>query len=160
MSGDIIVGVADMRTGGEADTLVTLGLGSCVAIALHDPRLKVGGLAHIMLPSKTLARGDNPAKVPETAVPALLAEMVELGAEARRITARLVGGAGLFSQLSAPGAIQMGERNLVSVRKVLADHAIPIVGERVGGNSGRSVWFRIGKGEVLVRTVAQGEDVL
>lgn len=155
-----MVRVADMRTGGAADTLVTLGLGSCVAIILHDPESKVGGLAHIMLPSITLARGDNPAKVPETAVPGLIAGMVELGADTRRITARLVGGAGLFSQLTAPGTIQMGERNLVSVRKVLANHGVPITGERVGGNAGRSVWFRIDNGKIVVRTVAQGEDVL
>lgn len=157
---DIMVRVADMSTGAAGDTLVTLGLGSCVAIALYDPAHKVGGLAHIMLPSTTLARGNNPAKVPETAVPALVDAMRARGAEGARITARLVGGAGLFAQLSAPGSIQMGERNIVAVRRVLNQHAIPITGEMVGGTAGRSLWFRLDTGEILVRTVAQGEHVL
>ncbi len=155
-----MVRVADMNTGGAGDTLVTLGLGSCVAIALYDPAGKVGGLAHIMLPSRTLARSDNPAKVPETAVPALVVAMQARGADAGRITARLIGGAGLFALLSAPGSIQMGERNVVSVRRVLNQHAIPITGELVGGNAGRSLWFSVDTGEIRVRTVAQGEYVI
>lgn len=155
-----MVRVADMSAGGAGDTLVTLGLGSCVAIALYDPKARVGGLAHIMLPSRTLARSDNPAKVPETAVPALVEAMRARGADEGRITARLVGGAGLFAQLSAPGSIQMGERNVVAVRRVLNQHAIPITGELVGGTAGRSLWFSVDTGEIRVRTVAQGEHVI
>ena len=65
-----MVRVAEARTGGAGDVLVTLGLGSCVAIVLHDAAARVGGLAHVLLPSATLSRDrDNPARFPETAVP-------------------------------------------------------------------------------------------
>ena len=48
------------------DMLVTVGLGSCVAILLYDAEARVGGMAHILLPSPALSRTDgNPAKFPQ-----------------------------------------------------------------------------------------------
>ncbi len=158
---ETIVGVAELAVGSEGTVLVTLGLGSCVAILLHDPATRVGGLAHVMLPSLSLnRRSDRPGRVPHTAVPALLEAMGAAGANPRRVTARLVGGASLFTNLSTPGTIQMGERNLVAAREVLHRHGIPLIRELVGGDCGRSVWFRVANGQVVVRTAARGEQIL
>ena len=41
--------------------LVAPALGSCVAIALHDPTAGVGGLAHVLLPSSVGHRPGRPA---------------------------------------------------------------------------------------------------
>jgi chemotaxis protein CheD len=137
--------------------LVTLGLGSCIAIVVHDPVAKVGGLAHILLPSRSLSRGgDNPGRFPQTAMPRLLEEMVALGADPRRLVARLVGGASMFANLVPAGSMQMGDRNVISSREVLSQLAIPIVGESVGGNEGRSVWFFVAEGKLQVRSVGHG----
>jgi chemotaxis protein CheD len=157
----IVVRVADLRVARDEEELITIGLGSCVAIILHDSEARVGGLAHILLPSPALARGsDRPGKVPQTAVPALLAEMTALGARASRITARLAGGASMFASLTAPGAIQMGERNVVASRQVLSQHGLRIVGEAVGGGFGRTVRFRPGSGQVEISSVAHGVSQL
>lgn len=154
---EIIVRVADLRVANGASTLVTLGLGSCVAIMLHDPQAKVGGMAHILLPNQSLARrGGNPAKFPQTAVPALIDGMRRLGADPRRVTARLAGGASMFAALVPAGQIQMGERNIVATREVLGQHGIPIVGEAVGGDYGRSVRFHVATGAVRVSAVTRG----
>ena len=158
---DIVVRVADLRVGREGDVLVTVGLGSCVAIILHDPVARVGGLAHILLPSPALSRGrDNPARVPQTAVPALLAGMAEAGASPRRIRARLVGGASMFAALATPGTIQMGERNVVAARHAVAAAGLPIVGEAVGGNFGRTVRLRVSDGRVEITSVMHGSATL
>ena len=71
MSGrELVVRVADLRIGVAEDVLVTVGLGSCVAIVLYDAEARVGGLAHVLLPSPALAREDgNPARFPQSAVP-------------------------------------------------------------------------------------------
>ena len=83
----------------------------------------MGGLAHILLPSRSLSRvGDNPGRFPQTAVPALVEEMAALGADRRRLIARLVGGASMFSNLVPAGSIQMGDRNVIAVREVLQPH--------------------------------------
>lgn len=154
--------VAELRAATAGTTLVTVGLGSCVAIVLHDPASRVGALAHVLLPSPALARSatHRPARVPQTAVPAMLAAMTELGANRRRIRARLVGGASMFASLASPGTIQMGERNLVATRAVLLQHEIPIMAEAVGGDFGRTVTFTIADGGVVVSSVAHGNRQL
>jgi chemotaxis protein CheD len=158
---DLIVRVADLKVGGGEDTLVTVGLGSCVAIILYDPNVRVGGLAHVLLPSPALSRREvNPAKSAQTAVPLLLEQMARLGASPRRITARIAGGASMFAALSAPGTINMGERNVVSSRNALMTHAIPLIGQDVGADYGRTVRFRVADGRVDISSVAHGSRTL
>jgi chemotaxis protein CheD len=158
---EVLVRVADLRTGVADDVLITVGLGSCVAILLHDAEARVGGLAHVLLPSPSLTRLDsNPAKFPQSAVPRLLELMASEGAKRERITGRLAGGASMFSSLAPPGTIQMGERNLVAARQALSAHGVPLVGEAVGGEFGRTVRFRVGDGRVEVTTVAHGAQHL
>jgi len=153
-----VVTVADWAADQGSVDLVTLGLGSCVAIMLYDKDAKVGGMAHVLLPSRSLARdASNPAKFPETAVPLLLQRMTRLGAEPRRIVAKLAGGASMFAALMTPGTIQMGERNIVASRNALRDAAVPVTAEAVGGAQGRSVRFHLADGSVEIRTV--GSDV-
>ncbi|MEO8635492.1 MAG: chemotaxis protein CheD [Gemmatimonadales bacterium] len=161
MTEEILVRVADLRVGPPDSILITLGLGSCVAILLHDPVARVGGMAHVLLPSRSLSRtGENPGRFPQTAIPAVLDAMAGLGAERRRMVARLVGGAAMFAALAPSGSMQMGDRNVIASREVLSSLAIPIVGELVGGGVGRSVWFHVGAGRVVVRSVGQGEQIL
>ena len=78
----------------------------------------------------------------------------------RGLTARLVGGASMFANLAPSGSMQMGDRNVIAVREVLNQLAIPIVGEEVGGNVGRSVWFTVGTGQVEVKTAGRREQIL
>lgn len=158
---EIIVKVADLQVGGAGDQLITVGLGSCIAIVLHDRMACVGGMAHVLLPSPALTRPDgNPAKSPHTAVPRLLELMAERGASPRRVTARLVGGASMFAALSPPGTIQMGERNVVASRQVLHNHGIPLVGKSVGGDFGRTIRLDVANGTLEVRSVAHGVHTL
>src|SRR5205823_14229 len=112
-----VVKVADWAAERGDVVIVTLGLGSCVAIMLHDSNAGAGAMAHILLPSKSLARdATNLAKFPETAVPLLVEQLTTLGAEPRRLVAKLVGGASMFAQLMTPGSVQMGERNVAAAR--------------------------------------------
>jgi chemotaxis protein CheD len=158
---ELLVRVADLRTGVADDVLITVGLGSCVAILLHDAEARVGGLAHVLLPSRALSRSDsNPAKFPQSAVPRLLELMTAEGARPERITGRLAGGASMFAALAPPGTIHMGERNLVAARQALSSNGVPLVGEAVGGEFGRTVRFRVADGRVEVTTVAHGAQHL
>ena len=158
---EVIVRVADLKVGGPEDILVTIGLGSCVAIVLHDATARVGGLAHVLLPSPALSRREeNPAKSAQTAVPLLVEQMARLGASPRRITARIAGGASMFATLSAPGTVNMGERNVVATRNALMTHGIPLVAQDVGADYGRTVRFSVATGRVDVSSVAHGSRTL
>ena len=116
-------------------------------------------MAHVLLPSRSLARDvSNPAKFPETAVPFLIEQLRTLGADPRRIVAKLAGGASMFAQLMTPGSVQMGERNVAATRNALRAAGIPLAGEAVGGEAGRSVRFYVADGRVEIRSV--GADVV
>ncbi len=158
---ETIVRIADWAAARGSDVLVTLGLGSCVAILLHDPRACAGAMAHILLPSRSLARDPGPpAKFPETAVPLLVERLNALGADPRRLVAKLVGGASMFAQLMTPGSVQMGERNVVAARDALRRAAIPVAREAVGGGTGRSVRFFVADGRVEIRSVGADAVVI
>jgi chemotaxis protein CheD len=148
------IGLGEWAVLREAGALACLGLGSCVALILDDRDARVGGLAHVVLPSPSLSRErTNPARFADTAVPFLINEMVRAGAVRGRITARLAGGASLFAALTAPGTVQIGQRNVLAARTELAAAGVTIVAEAVGGELGRSVWFEVGTGIVTVRSV-------
>jgi chemotaxis protein CheD len=157
VSRELLVRVADLRVGVADDVLITQGLGSCVAILLYDAEARIGGMAHILLPSPALSRVDaNPAKFPQSAIPRLLQLMAADGAQPARVSARLAGGASMFAALAPPGTMHMGERNLVAARQVLHTHGVPLVGEAVGGDFGRTVRLIVNDGRVEVITVAHG----
>ena len=158
---ETIVKVADWAAERGEGVIVTLGLGSCVAIMLYDADRAAGAMAHVLLPSRSLAHdATNLAKFPESAVPLLIDRLRTLGAEPRRLVAKLAGGASMFSQLMTPGTIQMGERNIVASRNALRAASIPIVKESVGGERGRSVRFHIKDGRVEIRSVGADAEVI
>lgn len=130
------------------------GLGSCVAVVLHDADAGLGGVVHVVLPSTALARDrSNPARFAETAVPHLIGEMEREGGVRERFTARLVGGARMFAALMAPGAEHIGERNAVACRRALDEAEVPVIGEAVGGERGRSLRFEVAAGKLVVWSV-------
>jgi len=141
--------------------LVTIGLGSCVAVILHDATTGVGGLAHVLLPAPSASRpAEPPGRFAVSAIPTLLETMVGLGASRRQVRARLVGGAAMFANLAAPGSIQIGERNLNATRATLREAGVPVTAEAVGGDYGRSVEFTLGDGAVLVTSYAHDPEQL
>jgi len=156
---ETIVKVAEWAAERGDAVIVTLGLGSCVAIMLHDPQACAGAMAHVLLPSPHLARDTtNAAKFPDTAVPLLVERLKQLGAEPRRLVAKLAGGASMFAQLMTPGTVQMGERNIAAARDALRRAGIPLTREAVGGGAGRSVRFHVSDGRVEIRSV--GADAI
>ena len=154
------VKVADYAVSKGDGVISTIGLGSCVAIVIYDKQTRVGGMAHVLLPSEGLSRDkDNRAKFPGTAVPLLLEEMKKLGARGP-YTAKIAGGSSMFGALLPAGGINMGERNVVSARQALSEAGIPLAAQDVGGDYGRSVYFHLDDGRMLVRSLKSGDRAL
>ena len=134
-----------------------------MAIVLHDAAARLGALAHILLPEQSLSRDTtNPGKFPQTVVPLLLEELRKLGSRGGpgALTARIAGGASMFSQLLPAGGINMGERNVDATRRVLERAKIRVIAEDTGGDYWRSVFFDVGEGSVLVRSLRRGDRSL
>lgn len=159
--GEIIkVGMADLKICSAPDGLTTLGLGSCVGVALRDPLTKVGGLVHVMLPdSKALHTPQtNLAKFADTGIAELIRRMEEAGARRSRMTAKLAGGATMFAVSKKSEFGLVGVRNAEACRSILAQLHIPVLAESTGENYGRTVIFYPENGEYHIKAV--GRDII
>lgn len=141
--------------------LVCKGLGSCVAVFLYDSRLKLGGLAHVMLPGAgaALQPVDYPFRYADSAVAALVRRLSAQGARRRNLSAKLIGGACLFMQDTDPGA-GIGAQNIATLRRMLASEGIPLGGEDVGGEQGRSAMFDLSNGRAVITTIGGRTHVI
>ena len=135
--------------------LVSLGLGSCIGLALIDRRMGIAGLAHIVLPESPGQGSENSRKFADLAIPQLLDELERAGARKVRLEAVLAGGASMFA-VSAAG-LEVGQRNEAAVRALLEQHRIPVVATATGGDRGRTIRVEVGTSMVTVRE-AGGKD--
>jgi chemotaxis protein CheD len=154
---EIKVGIADLNVAASPDRLITIGLGSCIGITLYDKILGIGGLVHIMLPDSTQFKTvNNPIKFADLAIPMLLQRMEKLGAAKRNLRAKIAGGASMFNFSDKSMIMDIGNRNSDAVKVMLEKLSIPVVGEDVGGNKGRTMIFHTNSGIVQIRTVGLG----
>jgi len=156
----IVIGMADYAVTRSPEKLTTLGLGSCVGIALYDPVTKIGGLLHIMLPTIENARfTDNCAKFADSGIPYLVEEMISIGAVRRRLVAKIAGGAKMFS-FNSDANLNIGERNIQATKIVLSEMKVPIISEDVGKNYGRTVVLDTDTGVYYIKSAIKGENVI
>ncbi len=154
------VGMADAKVAKDGDSLRTLGLGSCVGITLYDDILKIGGMAHIMLPVSNVDKEVNLAKFADTGVPYLLEMVLGMGAARARLKAKMAGGAQMFANAHGLEVIRVGPRNIEAVQEMLKKLHIPIIASAVGGNFGRTIELDCQTGKLGIRTAQYGESVI
>ena len=140
MSEIIKVGMADLKVCKSPDGVTTLGLGSCVGIAIRDPSTKIGGLAHIMLPDSTSIRNNsNIPKFADTGIDELVKQLIKAGASRSRLVAKIAGGAQMFAFQNKSDLVRVGERNVEAVRRKLQQLRIPILASDTGKKDRKSV---------------------
>lgn len=154
---EIKVGIGDVNIAFPPDKLITLGLGSCVGVALYDSTNRVAGLAHIMLPNSSgFTNQSNPLKFADIAIPDLIKKMQLRGANIFNIKAKIAGGASMFTFSDRSTTIDIGNRNSNSVKSILNEMRIRVISEDLGGNSGRTMIVESETGKVYIKTVGKG----
>jgi len=157
----IKVGMADLNVATFPDTLTTLGLGSCVGIALYDSKRKYAGLAHIMLPySAQIKNNSNIAKFADTGIVELLGKMIANGSHKNNIVAKIAGGAQMFEFPGGSDIMKVGHRNVIATREILGQLKIPIIADDTGENYGRTIELYTNNGDLLVKTIGRGQKII
>ena len=152
----IKVGMADLKTGKNPDVLTTLGLGSCIGIALWDPVTKIGGLAHVMLPDSTKIRNNsNIAKFADTGIAELVRQIEAMGVPKKRLVAKIAGGARMFEVSGSTSVGNIGEKNAIASKQKLQELGIPILAEDTGLNYGRTVELNCANGDYVIKAVGK-----
>ncbi|EPR13099.1 chemotaxis protein CheD [Ruminiclostridium papyrosolvens] len=153
----IKVGMADLNSSRHPCMITTLGLGSCVGVALYDSTSKIAGLAHVMLPCSEQAKNNsNIAKFADTAIVKLVDDMIKLGARKDKIVAKLAGGAQMFVFNQSSDLMRIGYRNVVASKEKLKLLNIPIISEDTGGNYGRTIELYSDDGRLMIKTIGFG----
>jgi len=129
---------------------ITTVVGSCVAMFLFDPVLRVGGGNHYVLPMLG-SPGSQSTRYGVVAVAELFRRIRALGCRESDLQAELVGGASIIPASEHIGAESLGMKNVRIARQMLAERGIAVLAENTGGSRGRRVVFRTDSGEVLVR---------
>ncbi len=156
MPNSIKIGIADMSIVKAPDTVITIGLGSCVGIAIRDPVLKIGGLIHVMLPDSTLVKSSPViAKFADTGIPELVRQMELMGCKRSRMEAKIAGGAQMFSFQNKSELLGIGDRNVECSKIALRKLGIPIKSSDTGSNYGRTVEFHPDTGAYEIKAVGK-----
>lgn len=157
----LVVGIGDCKVSSDpSDILVTHALGSCIAVLLYDPVVRVAGLLHFMLPDSSLD-SEKACKVPslfaDTGIALLLRRACQLGAVKSRLVTTAAGGA---QMLDPAGTFNIGQRNYLAMKKVFADAGIGIQKQEIGGTSSRTISIDVASGRVQLRTPGKARNTL
>ncbi len=134
------VNMADMKVASPPLQLRTV-LGSCIGVFFYEPRMKLGGMVHILLPFAPEDAGSahNPAKFADTGILALLSMMQKEGAQVRNLICKLCGGAKMFAGFSSNSITDIGTRNQTAALEILSKLGIRVHSKDLGGTTGRKI---------------------
>ncbi|MFX0205576.1 MAG: chemotaxis protein CheD [Candidatus Hodarchaeota archaeon] len=130
--------------------LQVVGLGSCIAVAFYNKPKKLGGLAHVVLPSSDRARTPQiKGKYADSAIKELIALFQRKKARLENTVVKITGGSNMFSNLNKD-VFDIGKKNYLAVEKELKKYNLKIARKDIGGNKGRSIYFNLDNGEIKI----------
>lgn len=146
MAVKVLPGEHYVSTAGQ-EMIVTV-LGSCVAACIWDPRLKIGGMNHFMLPGDSAAGApvDKAMRYGTFAMEELINDLLRRGARRADLEIKVFGGGNVLPTIGQ-ASIPIGDRNAEFVRRFLQDEGFHIAAEDLGGLHPRRIHFfpRLGK---------------
>jgi chemotaxis protein CheD len=150
----------EMRVATAPARLAIHGLGSCVAVFVYDPGTRVGGLAHILLPAPPRGGPAHAGRYATTAVEAVVAESIRLGAARTALLAKITGGSRMFAWDTRTERPTVGDKNVEAALAALRSAGVAIIATDVGGDHGRTVVADLVDGSLTITTVRRGSKVV
>ena len=158
MTNIINIGIAEMGISDNPnDRLVAANLGSCIAVSAYDPGTNRGGMIHCLLPSSELEKSktlDNPCMYVDTGVARMLQSLLDLGSKKRDLAIFAAGGAWMHDE---HGFFDIGKKNFMVLKKLLAANNLQLRASDTGGEFSRTLTLDIGSGNISLKT--NGETV-
>jgi chemotaxis protein CheD len=155
------VGVSDLFVSNKCgDIIVTHALGSCIGLAIHDPKACVGGLLHYMLPLSKIDNSKsqvNPYMFGDSGIPELFQQAYKLGAKKENIQVVMAGGADILNNCNY---FNIGARNIAIARKMFWKNSIMITAEQTGGTIPRTMYLEIGSGKSWITSHGEKTDLM
>ena len=143
------------------DIIINTVLGSCVAVALYDPKLKIAGLNHFMLAeAKHLPELENVFRVERYglyAMEALINGLMKLGSRRSSLQAKVFGGSSVLDRRD-DSRLDIATDNILFAEKYLNAEKIPIINQDTAGTRARRIYLFPQTFRVLLRRVTPSEE--
>jgi len=153
----LTVSIGGLEVTADRDTtLITHGLGSCIAVMTFDPQAKVAGMLHFQLPTSILSperARESPGTFADTGIPLLFERMYALGAKKQSIVVKVAGGGNFHGD---NGTFDIGKRNYTMMRKIFWKAQVLIAAEDCGGSRSRTARLFVDTGQI---TIQSGSEV-
>lgn len=144
---EIMLMPGELFFGKDVPCLRTL-LGSCVAVTMWNHKMRIGGMCHFLLPSRTRPPNTpRDGKYGDEAIGMLVDAIKRTGGQPRDYEAHLYGGADTMPDLER-AMRYVGERNIEMGWKLIDEYGFQLMGVDVGENIPRVVRMNLINGQV------------
>lgn len=136
----------------EQQVVLTTLLGSCVSVCMKDPKAKVAGMNHFMLPRKVNVKDlgfNNDTRYGVNAMEVMINEMMKKGALRKRLQAKVFGG----GQVMDTALSNVAGSNVEFALTYLKTEGIPVLSMDVGRREGRKLYFFPDTFDVYVKRI-------
>lgn len=147
---DIFLHPGEFYFGHGAVRVRTL-LGSCIAVTLWSPRLRVGGMCHYLLPAQPAPHTPANGKYADGAFRLFDSEIKRLGCAPHEFEVKLFGGARMWTGHEVDTRLDVAARNIDAARRLAHDYGWTVTAESVGGYCHRTVILDLGNGDTWLR---------
>lgn len=158
---NISVGLGDLFVSKDPGTVfIAHGLGSCIGVSAYDQINKIGGMVHVLLPDSKIKAGEaaeKPGKFADTAIPALIKQLQDIGADINKLQIKIAGGSQMFAIANLNSSLNIGYKNIEAVKTAINSCGLKIYNEDTGGNAGRTLKLMIENGQVFLRATGCSE---
>ncbi len=132
----------------DKPTVIYTLLGSCVAVCIHDNKIKIGGMNHIFLPGNS-NNTNSSTRYGENAMKYLIKNICDLGGDRKNLVAKAFGGAHVIPAISPD--LGIGPKIVDFVVNYLKREKIEIIAHDFGGNRTRKIFFHTDTGMAYVK---------
>jgi chemotaxis protein CheD len=143
----------------ESSTTIVTVLGSCLAVTMWVPRLRVGIICHALLPqcltwNKCRDHCRERFRYLHCTIPWMIEQLRRLAVRRREVEIKLFGGGKMnISSLHDGEYAQVGEKNAALALKIFQEEGLVVVSQDLGGTQGRKIIFHTETGEVLLKRI-------
>lgn len=154
--GQKTINLGELYFGGENEKIGTL-LGSCIAITIWHPTLKIGGMCHFLLPgepskkNKVRIDGNLNGRYSDEAMAWLVNETLKHNTRINQYQAKIFGGSNMLSLSTLQDDQLIGNRNTEAAVNLLYNLGVPLLVAHVGETGPRRIIFDLSNGDVWVK---------
>lgn len=135
---------------GNQEEGISTVLGSCVAVCIRDPKAKVGGMNHFMLPLDSSQGANkmlsNANRYGNYAMENLINDILKMGGRKNNFEVKLFGGSNVNAAAS-----NVGEKNIDFAKNYLKIEGYTLAASDVGGSNPRRILYCPLDGKLLLK---------